>query len=211
MPWLLNLVYVALLAAVSPLLLYRRLRLGKYRDGWAEKFWGELPERTSSRPCVWLHAVSVGEVLQLQRRWITLHPTETYRQIGIRSFGRGIFHKAPVQGSALGNKRVLRIEPGDLVFNNVFAWEGAVGVAGKEETGKIGSHRFVTYTVNQTRSTSEYLKLYLEDRRRGSETTDGTRKPEILTDESPLITASNTAAPRPITRAATGASSRASR
>ncbi|MFM9963055.1 MAG: restriction endonuclease subunit S [Planctomycetaceae bacterium] len=104
--------------------------------------------------------VPLGEVLQLQRRWIKLHPTETYREIGIRSFGKGIFHKAPIAGITLGNKRVLRIEPGDLVFNNVFAWEGAVAVAGPEETGMIGSHRFVTYTVNPTKSTAEFLKLF---------------------------------------------------
>ncbi len=104
--------------------------------------------------------VPLSRVLQLQRRWIKPHPTVTYREIGIRSFGNGIFHKAPVEGSNLGNKRVLRIEPGDLVFNNVFAWEGAVGVAGPEEAGMIGSHRFVTYSVNPGKSTARFLKLF---------------------------------------------------
>jgi type I restriction enzyme S subunit len=100
------------------------------------------------------------DVLELQRRWIKLEPLESYREIGIRSFGNGIFHKAPVEGSALGNKRVLRIEPGDLVFNNVFAWEGAVAVAGPNEAGMIGSHRFVTYTVNGKLAIPEFLKLF---------------------------------------------------
>jgi type I restriction enzyme S subunit len=104
--------------------------------------------------------VPLAEVLQLQRRWIKLQPTDLYREIGIRSYGNGIFHKAPIAGSTLGNKRVLRIEPGDLVFNNVFAWEGAVAVAGPQETGMVGSHRFVTYTVNSTRGTAEFLKLF---------------------------------------------------
>jgi type I restriction enzyme, S subunit len=104
--------------------------------------------------------VPLGEVLQLQRRWIKLQPTDMYREIGIRSFGNGIFHKAPIAGSTLGNKRVLRIEPGDLVFNNVFAWEGAVAVAGPQEAGMIGSHRFVTYTVDPTRSTARFLRLF---------------------------------------------------
>jgi type I restriction enzyme S subunit len=104
--------------------------------------------------------IPVTEILQLQRRWIKLQPTVTYQEIGVRSFGNGIFHKAPVAGSTLGNKRVLRIEPGDLVFNNVFAWEGAVAVAGPDEAGLIGSHRFVTYTVNPERSTARFLKLF---------------------------------------------------
>ena len=58
--------------------------------------------------------VPLSEVLQLQRRWIDVQPMETYREIGIRSFGNGIFHKSPIHGSDLGGKRVLRIEPGDL-------------------------------------------------------------------------------------------------
>ncbi len=42
------------------------------------------------------------------------------------------------------------IEPGDLLFSNVFAWEGAVALAGDAESGLIGSHRFMTYVVNGT-------------------------------------------------------------
>jgi type I restriction enzyme S subunit len=83
-----------------------------------------------------------------------------YTEIGIRSFGKGIFHKTPVLGASLGNKRVLQIQPGDIVFNNVFAWEGAVAVAGEAEAGKIGSHRFVTYTTIGNQCSVEYLRLF---------------------------------------------------
>jgi type I restriction enzyme S subunit len=48
------------------------------------------------------------------------------------------------------------------VFNNVFAWEGAVAVAGLDEAGMIGSHRFVTYTVDPKRSTPEFLNLFFK-------------------------------------------------
>lgn len=94
-------------------------------------------------------SVRVGDVLTLQRRQVDLDPTLEYEEIGIRSFGRGIFHKPPVAGSELGNKRVFRIEPGDLVISNVFAWEGAVAVASETEANKIGSHRFMTFTPSE--------------------------------------------------------------
>ncbi len=67
MAYLLNLLYLALLAALSPYLLWSALRKGKYRQGYAAKLWGAVPTRSGSRPCVWLHAVSVGEVNLLQR------------------------------------------------------------------------------------------------------------------------------------------------
>jgi type I restriction enzyme S subunit len=89
--------------------------------------------------------VRIGELLRLERRPVQVDPSDEYIEVGIRSFGRGIFHKEPVRGSSLGSKRVFRIEPNDLVISNVFAWEGAVAVASKDEIGKIGSHRFMTF------------------------------------------------------------------
>jgi type I restriction enzyme, S subunit len=89
--------------------------------------------------------VRVGDVLRLERRRVDVEPSAVYEEIGVRSFGRGIFHKEPVEGITLGTKRVFRVEPGDLVISNVFAWEGAIAVAGEAEAGKIGSHRFMTF------------------------------------------------------------------
>jgi len=89
--------------------------------------------------------VPVGDVLRLERRSVVPEPASEYIEIGIRSFGRGIFHKDPVSGADLGNKRVFRIEPGDLVISNVFAWEGAIALASDREAGRIGSHRFMTF------------------------------------------------------------------
>jgi 3-deoxy-D-manno-octulosonic-acid transferase len=66
MPLVLNAIYLALLVVCSPLLLYRALRRGKYREGWAEKVLGESPRRIGDRPCLWFHAVSVGEVRLLR-------------------------------------------------------------------------------------------------------------------------------------------------
>jgi 3-deoxy-D-manno-octulosonic-acid transferase len=63
------LIYSALLAAgllvTVPYWLLQRLRHGKYRDGLGERL-GRIPQRlivASARPVIWVHAVSVGEVL----------------------------------------------------------------------------------------------------------------------------------------------------
>jgi len=60
--------YSALLAAAlllgSPYWIFQMLRHGKYRRGLSERF-GAVPPRLreESRPSIWIHAVSVGEVL----------------------------------------------------------------------------------------------------------------------------------------------------
>ena len=90
--------------------------------------------------------VPLGELLELQRRTVDVTAGETYTEIGVRSFGRGLFIKEPVTGAEIGNKRVFSIESGDLVVSNVFGWEGAVAVADDRHAGLIGSHRFMTWT-----------------------------------------------------------------
>ena len=62
MRFLLNAIYLLLIVAVSPWLIYAAVRHGKYREGFAQKFLGLVPRREGDAPCVWLHAVSVGEV-----------------------------------------------------------------------------------------------------------------------------------------------------
>src|SRR3954471_21476221 len=54
----------------APFWLFKMLRHGKYRAGLAERL-GRVPERVrSAQPgdvCVWMHAVSVGEVLAISQ------------------------------------------------------------------------------------------------------------------------------------------------
>ena len=66
MSYLLNLCYLLLLLALSPWILWAAIRKGKYREGYAAKLLGRVPRRAGKGPCVWLHAVSVGEVNLLQ-------------------------------------------------------------------------------------------------------------------------------------------------
>jgi type I restriction enzyme, S subunit len=103
----------------------------------------------------------IGDVVELRRRQVSVDVAETYEEIGIRSFGKGIFHKDPISGADLGTKRVYEIHPGDLVISNVFAWEGAIAVATAKEGGKIGSHRFMTFEMDSERATASYLRYYL--------------------------------------------------
>jgi 3-deoxy-D-manno-octulosonic-acid transferase len=69
--YLLNVVYILTLFILSPYFFVTAIRKGKYRAGWAARLLGHVPIREGRQPCVWLHAVSVGEVQLLT----TLVPT----------------------------------------------------------------------------------------------------------------------------------------
>lgn len=104
--------------------------------------------------------VPMRDVAPLVRRPVEINPEDKYPELGVRSFGKGTFHKPALSGFEVGTKRLFRIEGGDLLFNIVFAWEGAVAVATAADDGRMGSHRFLTCVPNPTLATSEFLRFF---------------------------------------------------
>ncbi|MBI4681829.1 MAG: restriction endonuclease subunit S [Nitrospirae bacterium] len=99
----------------------------------------------------------MSEAAPLVRRPIKVDLSAQYPELGIRSFGKGTFHKPALTGKELGSKRIFTIEEGDLLFNIVFAWEGAVAIAKREDHGRVGSHRFLTCVPQKGIATSAFL------------------------------------------------------
>jgi len=97
------------------------------------------------------------EVAPLERRAIEVKLSESYPELGVRSFGKGTFHKPALNGAEVGTKKLFRIEPGDLVFQIVFAWEGAIAVAQEKDQSRFGSHRFLTCVPKRAMATSPFL------------------------------------------------------
>jgi 3-deoxy-D-manno-octulosonic-acid transferase len=58
---LVNLGYLLVLLAISPMLLYRMLVHKRYRAGWPQRL-GRIDRRHPDKKCIWLHAVSLGEI-----------------------------------------------------------------------------------------------------------------------------------------------------
>lgn len=102
----------------------------------------------------------IGEVAPVVRRQVEVRMGEEYLELGIRSFGKGTFHKPALDYLSVGTKRIYIIEPGDLLFSNVFAWEGAIAVVQPEDAGRVGSHRFITCVPKRGVVTAEFLRFY---------------------------------------------------
>ena len=117
----------------------------------------------------WLGEIPAHWGVTKLRRLITpvahplkVDPEQVYQEIGIRSWGRGIFHKDPIAGVDLGDKRVFKLRPGELVLNIVFAWEGAVAVISEREKEMVASHRFPTFQHDATVADLDYLLMFLQ-------------------------------------------------
>lgn len=112
-------------------------------------------------PNGWKRA-KVSELLKSVDHPIKLKPAEIYREIGIRSHAKGIFHKEPVSGASLGEKRVFRVIPDCLVLNIVFAWEQAVARTTNSEADMIASHRFPMFKPNNGACNIDYILYFFK-------------------------------------------------
>lgn len=101
------------------------------------------------------------EVAPIVRRPVNVKPDSEYPELGVRSFGKGTFHKPALAGLDVGSKKLFHIHPDDLVLSNVFAWEGAIAVAQPDDEGRVGSHRFITCVAEKGVVTPHFLRFYL--------------------------------------------------
>lgn len=138
MPLLLNVVYLVLLLACAPLLVFRAFRTGRYREGWSEKVLGKAPLRIGEGPCLWFHAVSVGEVLllkpivrELTRRrpgWEIVISTTTQTGLGVarRTFPDLVTFYAPLDFTWATRRAVDRVRPTVLALVELELWPNLV-------------------------------------------------------------------------------------
>jgi 3-deoxy-D-manno-octulosonic-acid transferase len=136
--WLLNVVYLAVLAVCAPLILWTAVRTGKYREGYAEKLFGLVPRRTGDAPCVWIHAVSVGEVNLLATTLGRLRETHADWQIVVSTTSRTGYELArkkygdltvfycPLDFSWAVRTAVRRVRPNLLVLAELELWPNLI-------------------------------------------------------------------------------------
>lgn len=162
--WLLNGLYLLLLAAIAPVLIYRRITQGKYRRGWYEKLTGRLSRQHPDRTCLWFHAVSVGEVLQLQKvleetearfplaELLITVTTETGYDVAREKYPRYTVSFFPLDFSWAINHALSAIRPRLIVLVELELWPNLILTAKRRKipliliNGRMGAKSFRGYS-----------------------------------------------------------------
>ncbi len=140
---LLDLIYALLLLLLAPKLLYRILRQGRYRHGWKERL-GFVPVRSNDQPCIWIHAVSVGEVNAITTLVNELHQVLPQFEIVISSTtdtgmarAKGLYghtHRVfffPLDFSSSVKRAFNRLHPQLCVMMELEVWHNFTAAAKK--------------------------------------------------------------------------------
>lgn len=148
MRYILNLAYFVLIVLASPVLLRAAISKGKYRQGWAAKLLGIVPRRQGDAPCLWFHAVSVGEVnlleplldLLAQRlpssRCVVSTTTMTGYELARKKYRELTVFYCPLDFSWAVRRAMQRIRPDLLVLAELEIWPNLIRAA-KEHGARI--------------------------------------------------------------------------
>src|SRR3954471_15723832 len=134
------LLYSALLAIAmllaSPFWLWQLLRHGKYRTGFGER-WGNVPTRITrvpGQPVIWVHAVSVGEVLAVTglmkeiERWFSAYrivvstTTDTGQKLARERFGESNVFYFPLDFSFAIKPYLKALRPELIILAETEFW-----------------------------------------------------------------------------------------
>jgi type I restriction enzyme S subunit len=85
-----------------------------------------------------------------------------YPNLGIYSFGRGLFHKPPIDGASTSAATLYRVSNGQFIYSRLFAFEGAYGMVTSEFDGCFVSNEYPTFNCNADFVLAEFLWAYFK-------------------------------------------------
>jgi 3-deoxy-D-manno-octulosonic-acid transferase len=142
MRYLINILYCIGLLLGSPYFIFKMITAGKYRRGLAQRF-GRIPARTSNKPVIWVHAVSVGE-LQLAKplvdgiraqhpghEVVITHTTKTGEEVAAKLYPDLMRFYSPLDFSWVVAKVMRALKPDLIILVELELWPNFLLEAGR--------------------------------------------------------------------------------
>jgi len=179
MRFLLDIAYLFAVLAYAPVMLYRMIACGRYRTGWAHRF-GKVGRRGSGGRCIWIHAVSLGEinatrtvVAELKQRLgdceiviSTTTDTGMERARALFAVDHEVFY-FPLDFSFISRRAFRRLRPDLCLLMELEVWPNFLASARKfgaqvvVVNGRISEHSFKWYRRIRPISKAIFRRLSL--------------------------------------------------
>ena len=97
------------------------------------------------------------DLIELYEVAVDVESSASYPQVGVRSFGAGLFPKAATLGSSTTYKRFNTLYEGAIVLSQVKGWEGALALCPSELAGWFVSPEYRTFRCRDSEVLPEYI------------------------------------------------------
>ncbi len=179
MKLLIDSLYLLGIVALAPKIIYRMVRHNRYRAGWPQRL-GRITRKNPEKPCIWIHAVSVGEVnatktliAELQKQLpdyeIALSSTTDTgmaRATAVYGDKLDVFY-FPFDLSGIMKRAFKRIRPDICLLMELEVWPNLARIAAKQNVplvvvnGRISDRSFPRYKLVKPMVKPMFKKLSL--------------------------------------------------
>lgn len=106
--------------------------------------------------------VRLGEVMQPHSVPVSVRADQSYPNLGVLSFARGLFAKPPISGLDTSASILYRVKAGQAIYSRLFAFEGAYAYVAPEFDGLYVSNEFPTFTTSPEDMLAEFFFAYMK-------------------------------------------------
>lgn len=106
--------------------------------------------------------LALRDILSESSKRIAVDADRSYSNLGVYSYGRGVFAKEPIQGSTTAAPALYRVRAGQFIYSKLFAFEGAFGLVPPEMDGWFVSNEYPTFDVDGSRAIGEFLRIAMQ-------------------------------------------------
>jgi type I restriction enzyme M protein len=114
----------------------------------------------AAAPVNW-RRIKLQKCMKLVENPETVMADKQYPNVGIYSFGRGLFQKQPIDGALTSANTLYKIHTDQFIYSRLFAFEGAYGVVPAEYNGFYVSNEYPTFDCSQDLLRPSFLATLL--------------------------------------------------
>lgn len=144
-------------------------RAGVLAESWKVATTGMPRLGDSERAALGWRLVRLGDVMTLDRDPVPVDAAGVYPNVGVFSFGRGLFAKPPINGASTSATTLYRIHAGQFIYSRLFAFEGAYTDVTDQFDGCFVSQEFPTFSPDGEHLDARWLASFLRSKDRWAE------------------------------------------
>jgi type I restriction enzyme S subunit len=113
--------------------------------------------------------LSLRSIMDQANDPIAVMPDASYPNLGIYSYGRGLFAKPDIEGATTSAKILNRVRAGQFIYSRLFAFEGAYAFVPPKFDGYCVSNEFPTFDADPNQLDARWVATYLRSPDRWTE------------------------------------------
>lgn len=107
-----------------------------------------------------INKTKVDKLATQIKRSVTLEEGKEYKLLGLRLYGKGLFHRETKERKNIKANKLFMVKEGDFIYSRLFGWRGAFAIVPKELDSYFVSGEFPTFEVNENIIRKEFLLEY---------------------------------------------------